>query len=471
MDSLTQIKEALNSKKISQKELLESFFTNIKAKDQDLGSFISLNEKILEEKIRPGLLSGIPIGIKDLFCTKDLKTTAGSRILENWTSPYTATAVKKLEREGAFVIGKCNLDEFGMGSTGENSYFKVVKNPWGKDRSAGGSSSGSAVAVSAGFCPASLGTDTGGSVRLPAHYCGIVGVKPSYGRVSRYGMIAYASSLDQAGVFTKTVEDASLILDVISGEDDKDATTVDKETFFQKNLNPDIKGKTVLYLDLSNLKIKLDPCVIKAQEEVLKVLKKKGCKLKPCKLPYEELAIPIYYLISTAEASSNLSRYDGLRYGYQSEKKASSLYEFYSRNRTEAFGKEVKRRILMGTFCLSTGFYDEFYFKACQIRGLIKKAFDEFFKEGDVFLSPTAVSPAPPLFEKQDPLEIYFNDQFTVFANLIGAPAMSLPWSLSKEGLPVGIQLMAQNFEEQKMFNVAYSLEKEIGQFKKPEGF
>lgn len=469
--SLSEIQKSLKEKKISQKELFEFYISKIKNHNKELNAFLNWNETALNNQKKTGPLAGIPLGIKDIFCTKGLKTTAGSRALESYIPPYTATAIQRLEKAGALIIGKCNNDEFAMGSTGENSYFGEVKNPWNKEYSAGGSSSGSASAVAGGLCPASIGTDTGGSIRLPAHYCNLVGIKPTYGRVSRYGMIAYASSLDQAGSLTWTVEDGALLLDIMSGFDPLDSTTANTPApFFQKNLNSQIKNKKVIYFDMEDFRDQVDSSVLSAQETVLKILKDKGCKLIKKKCPFLDYGISVYYLISTSEASSNLARYDGVRYGHRSSKSAKDLLEFYAFNRSEAFGPEVRRRIIMGTFCLSSGYYEEYFHKACQVRHLIQKAFNEIFSECDLILSPTASAPAPKLGAKKNPLQIYLNDQFTVFANLIGSPALSLPVSFSENKLPVGIQLMGRAFGEQDILNTALALE-EVLQINKKRAY
>ena len=463
--SLTELQKNLTQKKISPQEVLNFYLDKIEKYNKSLNAFITVNDKALN---KAGALAGIPIGIKDLFCTQGLRTTAGSKALENYIPPYTATAVKKLEEEGALVIGKCNNDEFAMGSTGKDSYFGAVKNPWNLKYCAGGSSSGSASAVAGGLCPASLGTDTGGSIRLPAHYCHLVGLKPSYGRVSRYGMIAYASSLDQAGTLTYTVEDSALLLDIICGFDPWDSTSANKPTpHFQKNLNPNIKNKRIIFFDLEGLKDQIQPEVWQAFQNCLKLLKEKGCQLIEKKWPFLDHGLSVYYLISTSEASSNLSRYDGVRYGHQSQKNPTDIQDFYALNRTEAFGKEVRQRILMGTFCLSAGYYEDYFHKACQVRNLIKKAFDELFSSCDVIVSPVASSTAPLLSSKEEPLQTYLNDKFTVFANLIGAPALSLPFAFSKDNLPIGIQLMGPAFSEQNILDVSFSLEKELKIHKK----
>ena len=474
--SLSEIQRHLKEKKISPKEVWDFYLEKINRHNENLNAFLSLNERAFESKNiknHQGPLSGIPLGIKDMFCTRGLRTTAGSRALESYIPPYTATAVDRLEKAGALIIGKCNNDEFAMGSTGENSYFGPVKNPWNPNHSAGGSSSGSASAVAGGLCPASLGTDTGGSVRLPAHYCHLVGIKPTYGRVSRYGMIAYASSLDQAGTLTRTVEDGAWLLDIISGFDPLDSTTAKIPTpFFQKNLNSQVKNKKVVYFDMEAFKDQIDPSVLSAQNICLTLLKDRGCELIEKKWPFLEYGLSVYYLISTSEASSNLARYDGVRYGHRSKRKAKDLQEFYAFNRSEAFGPEVRRRIIMGTFCLSSGYYEEYFHKAGQVRHLIQQAFDEIFSSCDVILSPVAHSPAPQLGTKKQPLQIYLNDQFTVFANLIGAPALSLPVSFSKENLPIGAQLMGKAFREQDILDLALALEEDLQIYKKrPHGF
>ena len=474
--SLSNIQKSIKSKDFSAKEVLNFYFKKIKKHNKALKAFLDLNEEVLEKRDWDNLrgpLSGIPLGIKDIFCVKGLKATAGSRMLESYIPPYTATAVQHLERAGALVLGKCNNDEFAMGSTGENSAFGSVKNPWNFKHLAGGSSSGSAAAVSAGLCPASLGTDTGGSVRLPAHYCHLVGIKPTYGRISRYGMMAYASSCDQAGTFSHTVEDGALLLDVLSGFDPLDSTTVKKAPpFFQKNLSSQIKKKKVLYFDPESFKNSLDPSILEAQKTALRVLKERGCELKEQKWPFLEYGVSVYYLISTSEASSNLSRYDGIRYGYQKLKENQSLREFYAANRSFGFGPEVRRRIFMGNFCLSAGYYEEYFYKACQVRRLIKQAFEELFSTCDFILSPVASSPAPKRDQKKEALQIYLDDQFTVFANLIGSPALSLPVCFSENKLPVGIQLLAAPFQEQEILNGALAIEEELQIYKKrPNGF
>lgn len=477
LSSVSSIAKNVRERKISVKEVFNFYLKRIEKHDSIINSFLRLNNKLLKQldTLKPeGKLAGVPLGIKDMFCTQGLKTTAGSRILENYIPPYSATVVSRLEGQGALVLGKCNNDEFAMGSTGKNSAFGITKNPWNIEHVPGGSSSGSASAVAAEFCPASLGTDTGGSIRLPAHYCNLVGIKPTYGRVSRYGMISYASSLDQAGPLTHTVEDGALILDAITGYDSNDSTTANlKPTQFYENLNSNIKGMKLAYFDLDGFKnINIHPDIIESQNKVMKILKDRGCSLKKEKWPFLDHGTSVYYLISTAEASSNLSRYDGIRYGFKTKQTVKNLAEFYSKTRGEAFGEEVKKRIFMGTFCLSAGYYNDYFQKACQVRRLIQKEFEEIFKNYDAVLCPVSTSIAPKINESSSTLESYLNDRFTVFANLAGLPALSLPVHFSKQGMPIGAQLIGPAFKEQNILNLAQAVEQELQLYKeKPNGF
>ena len=469
--TLSGIVKAIKAKKISCREVVDFYLKQIEKHNPALNAFLRLNEKGLKnlDSLKPeGPLAGVPLGIKDIFCTKGLKTTAASKMLSDYTPPYSATVVERLEQAGAFILGKCNNDEFAMGSTGESSYFGATKNPWNLDCVAGGSSSGSASAVASHLCPGALGTDTGGSIRLPAHYCNLVGIKPTYGRVSRYGMIAYASSLDQAGPLTHTVEDGALILDAITGYDSKDSTTADlPPTQLHKQMNSQVKGMKVAYLRIPDGDGSIDLDIVESQEKVLKALKARGCELTEIKWPFLDYGVSVYYLISTSEASSNLSRYDGVRYGFRSKKPAKDLKDFYSSNRSEGFGLEVKRRILMGTFCLSTGYYDEYFHKACQVRYLIKQDFEKIFKTCDAILCPVSTNTAPKIKKTVNVLKNYLNDQFTVFANLAGLPALSLPVHFSKQGLPIGAQLIGPAFKEQNILNIALALEEEFQLYKK----
>lgn len=475
--TVSEIVEKIKKKEFSPREITEFYLNKIEKEDSVLNSFITLNEKALKEAENlkeGGLLYGVPLGIKDMFCTKGLQTTAGSRMLKNFIPPYSATAVERLQKAGALLLGKCNNDEFAMGSSCETSYFGSAKNPWNKNYSPGGSSGGSAAAVAGGLCPASIGTDTGGSVRLPAHFCNLVGVKPTYGRISRYGMIAYGSSLDQAGPLTKTVKDSALILDAVTGWDSRDSTTANqKASAFHKNLNSEIKSLKVAYFSLEKLQslskgdFRIQSEIIEAQEKALKAFSERGCELIEKDWPLFHYGVPVYYLISTSEASGNLARYDGLRYGFKSSKPVRAFEEFYETNRGEGFGEEVKRRILMGTFCLSQGYYEAYFQKACQVRRLIRQSFEELFKSADIILSPMAFSKAFKLGEKIKPLDKYLNDQFTVAANLTGLPSLSAPVHFSKENLPVGVQLIGPAFEEQKILNAAFALEQEFQVWKK----
>lgn len=469
--NLVDIVKGIKAKKFSPKEITKFYLERIEKHNPKLYAYITINKDVLKEsesiKDFDKPLSGVPLGIKDVFCTQGLKTTAGSKMLKNFIPPYSATVVDRLKDAGALILGKCNNDEFAMGSTGETSYFGCSKNPWDTDRTSGGSSGGSATAVSARLCAGSLGTDTGGSIRLPSAFCHLVGIKPTYGRVSRYGIVAYASSLDQAGTLTQTVEDGALILDAISGKDEKDFTTKNEgPTNFFKNLNKNIKDLKIAYFDYEKIisykgDIQINQDIIEAQKRVLEIFKSEGCSLVQKECPLYEHGLSVYYLISGSEARSNLSRYDGIRYGFRSDKNVKNIKDFYKKNRSEGFGKEVKSRILTGSFCLSSGYYDDYFQRACRVRRIIKEGFEEIFKTCDVIISPSSFSPAPLLEKNRDFLvENYFNDQFLIFANLAGLPAMNLPVGFSKkENLPVGVQIMAPAFQEQKMLDVAFCLE------------
>lgn len=469
---LTDIRNALKSGEISVVEMTGHFLKRIESLNPKLNAIVSLNDRASEHarrldsaKDKTGLLWGLPLGIKDLFCTKGMRTTAGSKMLRDFVAPYTATTVSRLESEGAWTLAKLNLDEFAMGSSNETSFFGPVRNPWNLDCVPGGSSGGSAAAVAAGLVPAALGTDTGGSIRQPAHLCGIVGIKPTYGRVSRFGMIAYASSLDQGGPMTKSVRDAALLLQVMSGADQKDMTSSSKKV-------PDFSAE--ISTDIRNIKIGYDPSLLnsdllssdvkKAFQNAIEACKASGAILVPVTLKLIDKAVPVYYLIATSEASSNLSRFDGVRFGHRAQfdsLSGLSLDEFYSRNRSEGFGEEVRRRILLGTYALSSGFYDAYYLKAAKVRRLIQQDYFEAFKACDVILSPVSTTPAFKLGEKiKNPVEMYLNDIFTVGVNLAGLPGISVPFSLADSGLPVGIQLIGPPFEEQRLFNVGSALEK-----------
>jgi len=408
-----------------------------------------------------GPLAGVPIAIKDNMNVRGMKTTASSRILENFVPPFDATIVRRLEGAGAIIVAKTNCDEFAMGSSNENSAFGPVRNPWSLDRIPGGSSGGSAAAVASGCVPLALGSDTGGSIRQPAACCGVVGLKPSYGRVSRYGLLAFASSLDQIGPFARTVADAALALSVLAGADPCDATTASEPVpDFSAALTGDVKG-TRIGVPRAFVTEGVDEEVRRAYEAALEALRASGATLIDVDLPHAKYAVPVYYLVCTAEASSNLARYDGVKYGYRSPAAKDSLKEMYSRTRDEGFGPEVKRRIMLGTYVLSAGYYDAFYLKALQVRTLLRRDYDEAFGRADVVAMPTMPTPPFRLGEKaSDPLQMYLGDIFTVSANLAGLPGISVPCGFSTDGLPIGFQLTGRMFDEATLLRVADAYER-----------
>jgi len=416
-------------------------------------------------------LAGTIVAVKDNMVMRGVRTTAGSQILFNYKPPYTATAITRLENAGAIVIGKTNQDEFAMGSSTENSAFGPVRNPWDSDRVPGGSSGGSAVAVAAGIAMAALGSDTGGSIRQPASLSGVVGLKPTYGRVSRYGLVAFGSSLDQIGPFAKSVEDASRILAVIAGHDPSDSTSSNvRVDDYVSGLAGDIRGLRVGVVREYDMP-GLDAEVKEKVEAAIALLKELGAEAVDISLPRAEYAVPVYYLIATAEASSNLARFDGVRYGFRAEE-ATTLKAMYSRTRDEGFGAEVKRRIMLGTYALSAGYYDQFYGKAQKVRSLIDRDFRNAFQMCDVIATPTAPTPAFKLGEKaDDPLAMYLSDIYTITANLSGVPALSLPCGLSSSGLPIGIQLIGKHFDEARLLMTAHNLEQALGADFTPPGF
>lgn len=408
-------------------------------------------------------LAGAIIAVKDNILTRGVRTTAGSRMLSNYIPPYSATAVERLESAGAIIIGKTNCDEFAMGSSNENSAYGPAKNPWDRSRVPGGSSGGSAVAVAAGMAMAALGSDTGGSIRQPASFCGVVGLKPTYGRVSRYGLIAFGSSLDQIGPIARSVEDAALILKFIAGRDPNDSTSSGREVAdYVAGLRDHIRGLRI-GMPREYYGEGLDAEVRIAIESALKKFEELGAHVVEVSLPHTEYAIPTYYLIATAEASSNLARYDGVRYGFRAEG-ATNLREMYSRTRDQGFGAEVKRRIMLGTYALSAGYYDQYYGKAQRVRALIERDFREAFDRCDVIATPTSPTPAFRLGEKtDDPLKMYLSDIYTITVNLAGVPGLSLPCGLSREGLPIGLQLIGRRFDEAALLRAAYNLEQATG--------
>lgn len=417
----------------------------------------------VQEKIKAGELSGplagVPVAIKDNICTEGMRTTCSSRILYNFIPTYTATAAKALKEAGAIVLGKANMDEFAMGSTTETSYYGVTKNPWNPEHVPGGSSGGSCAAVAAREAFCALGSDTGGSIRQPSSFCGVTGLKPTYGTVSRYGLIAYGSSLDQIGPVAKDVADCAALLEVLAVHDPKDSTSVRREeTDFTAALVQDVKGMRI-GIPKDYMGEGLDPQVREAVEQAAKVLEEQGAIVEGFDLSLVEYAIPAYYVIASAEASSNLSRFDGVKYGYRTED-YEGLHNMYKKTRSEGFGEEVKRRIMLGSFVLSSGYYDAYYLKALRTKALIKQAFDRAFEKYDVILGPTAPTTAPRLGESlKDPLQMYLGDIYTVSVNLAGLPGMSVPYGIDDKGLPIGVQFIGDAFQENKVIRAGYALE------------
>jgi aspartyl-tRNA(Asn)/glutamyl-tRNA(Gln) amidotransferase subunit A len=410
-----------------------------------------------------GALHGVPIAIKDNIAVRGMQTTAGTRILEHYVSPYDATVIEKLEAAGAVIVGKTICDEFAMGSSTENCAFGPSRNPWAVDRTPGGSSGGSAVAVAAGFTPISLGSDTGGSIRQPAALCGVVGMKPTYGRVSRYGLIAFASSLDQIGPFSRSVADAATTLDVIAGADPHDSTAVSRTAAsFSGALSGDVRGMTI-GVPYGLLETGVDAGVRKAFDESLRVLASLGATLRPVELPHSRFAIPVYYLVATAEASSNLARFDGVRYGLRAERSAS-VDELYEQTRAAGFGAEVKRRIMLGTYVLSHGYYDAYYLKAQQVRTLIRRDYEQAFERVSAVAVPTSPTPAFKIGERTaDPLQMYLADVFTVSAPLAGLPAISVPCGFTDDRLPVGLQFTGRAWDEATLLRLGDAYERATG--------
>ena len=481
--TLKSLAVLLENNKISSKELTSEYLKKIEnGKDLNCYNTISQEKALIdaeksdERRKSQNLRSkydGIPIGIKDLFCTKGVTTTASSKILSNFVPNYESTVTQNCDDAGLISLGKLNCDEFAMGSTNKTSFFGSVKNPWKSVNSdnelvPGGSSGGSAAAVSGDLCVASLGTDTGGSIRQPASFTGTVGLKPSYGRVSRWGIVAFASSLDQAGPITKTVEDAAILLDIISGHDEKDSTSsVNPKENYYENLNSDIKGMKI-GIPKEFRSDKLPASTQKSWDECANLLKTNGAEIVDISLPHTMSALPAYYIIAPAEASSNLARYDGVRYGLRV--KGNDLIDMYEKTRSEGFGDEVKRRILIGTYVLSSGYYDAYYIKAQKIRSLIKSDYVEAFKKVDAILTPSTPSTAFEIAnEPSDPVQNYLNDIFTVPVNLAGLPGISIPYANDENNLPIGLQLITNSFEEQKLLNVAKNIEETINYSETPE--
>jgi aspartyl-tRNA(Asn)/glutamyl-tRNA(Gln) amidotransferase subunit A len=458
-----ELQELLHSKELTIAELTEQTFDRIKELDPKVDAFLALNEEQATKQAVEmdktevqgrGPLYGLPIGVKDNIVTEGLETTASSLILKGFNPIYNATVVDKLREAGMVIVGKLNMDEFAMGSSNENSYYKNTKNPWNLETVPGGSSGGSAAAVAAGEVPFSLGSDTGGSIRQPAAFCGVVGMKPTYGRVSRFGLIAYASSFDQIGPITRTVKDNALLLNAISGHDEKDSTSANVDVpDFTAALTGDINGLRI-GVPKEYFAQGVSEASKQAVKDALKVLEEKGATWEEISLPHSKYALSTYYILASSEASSNLSRFDGIRYGYRTEK-AGSLLEFYMNTRAEGFGDEVKRRIMLGTYALSSGYYDAYYKKAQKVRTLIKQDFDKAFENFDVIVGPTTPTPAFKIGEIiDDPLTMYANDILTIPVNLAGVPAISVPCGFDN-GLPLGLQIIGTYFDEETIYRVA----------------
>ena len=469
--TLHEASDKLRKREVSSQELTEAVFQRIAQKDGIIRSYITVcrdaaiaqakeSDDRLKRESSASPLLGIPTAVKDNLLTQGLRTTCASRILDSFIPPYDATAVAKLRSAGAVITGKTNLDEFAMGSSAENSAFFSTRNPWHLECVPGGSSGGSAASVAADQCIVALGTDTGGSIRQPAAFCGIVGLKPTYGRVSRYGVIAFASSMDQVGPMTKDVRDCALLLEAISGHDPADATSVKLPVpSYSKSLTGDIAGFR-LGIPKEYLTAGLQPAVDGAMRNAVHQLEKRGAMIEEISLPHTEYAVAVYYIIATAEASSNLARYDGMRYGQRAE--GGDLTETYMLSRAQGFGPEVKRRIMLGTYALSAGYYDAYYLKAQKVRGLIQRDFDAAFEHCDAIITPTSPTTAFKLSEKiKSPLQMYLSDICTISINLAGVPAISVPCGVDHEGLPIGMQVIGKHFDEATILRIAYAYEQQ----------
>lgn len=466
IDTLISARDAIRTKKIASVELTRQILDQIDRTERDIRAFNSLYAeramdmaKQVDEGKRAGPLAGVPIAIKDNLCTTFGTTTCSSRMLENFRSPYDASVVQKLEAAGAVIVGKTNLDEFAMGSSTENSAFKTTRNPWDVSRVPGGSSGGSAAALAAQMCCASIGSDTGGSIRQPAALCGVVGLKPTYGRVSRWGLVAFASSLDQIGPFGWTVADCAALMNVISGSDPKDSTSVPEAVpDYLANLDTPVKGLRIGIAKEFELTAGMDPEVKQAVDAAIAKYRELGAEIVDVSLPHTEYGIAAYYVIAPCEASSNLARYDGVHFGHRTKEPVKDIIELFSKSRAEGFGEEVQRRIMIGTYALSSGYYDAYYVNALKVRALIKRDFDEAFTKCDVVLSPTTPTPAFKIGEKSaDPLAMYLSDIFTVTCNIAGIPGISLPCGFTQgdRPLPIGLQLLGPTFSEEKLLRVA----------------
>lgn len=475
-----QLGQMIKKKEVSVKEAVQESLAQIAALDGTLGSFVTVDEegalkraeevqKGIDDGTITGALAGVPVAVKDNICTKDLLTTCSSKILSNFVPPYSAQAVDNLKAAGAVIVGKTNMDEFAMGSTTETSAYGVTRNPWNTEHVPGGSSGGSCAAVASCEVPYALGSDTGGSIRQPGSFCGVTGLKPTYGTVSRYGLIAYGSSLDQIGPIAKDISDCAAILELIASYDKKDSTSVKRDAYdFTSALLDDVKGMKIGipsdYLS-AGLNEEVKAAVLKAAE----VLKAKGAEVEEFQLSLVEYAIPAYYVIASAEASSNLARFDGVKYGYRA-KDYNGLHNMYKKSRSEGFGEEVKRRIMLGSFVLSSGYYDAYYLKALRTKALIRQSFDRAFEKYDVILGPVAPTTAPKLGASlSDPLQMYLGDIYTISVNLAGLPGVSVPCGTDSNGLPIGVQLIGDCFQEKKIIRAAYAYEQARGNWQAPE--
>ncbi len=469
-----ELRDKIGKGEIKSIDAVQSVFEQIERCDGKIGAFLSTFKEQAMQKAaevdarigkgeKLGALAGVPVAVKDNMCTTFGATTCGSKMLENFHSPYNATVIEKLLSADAVIVGKTNLDEFAMGSSTENSGLKKTFNPWDLTRVPGGSSGGSAAALAGQMCLASLGSDTGGSIRQPASFCGLVGLKPTYGRVSRYGLVAYGSSLDQIGPFAKTAADCALMLNVIAGHDEKDSTSVDDKTAqlpdYLANIDKPIEGLKIAVVP--ELFEGADGEVVAAVKNAIEIYKKLGAQIVEIKMPYFEYAIAAYYLIATAEASSNLARYDGVHYGHRS-KNAKDYIEVYTKSRAEALGGEVKRRIMLGTYALSSGYYDAYYLKALKVRNLIRSDFTAAFQKADCIMMPTSPTTAFKVGEKTaDPLQMYLSDVYTIAVNLAGVPAVSVPCGFDSKNLPIGLQIVGSTFEEEKLLRISKMFEKQ----------
>ncbi len=472
--TIAEASRLLQAGEMSAQELTRSVLERIESLDGEVGAYISVvADSALADARRAdealsrgegGPLTGIPLAVKDLICTQGTATTCASRILENFIPPYDATVIEKLRQAGAVVVGKANMDEFAMGSTTENSGLQLTRNPWNREHVPGGSSGGSAAAVAADLCLGALGSDTGGSIRQPASHCGVVGLKPTYGRVSRYGLVAFASSLDQIGPLAKSTRDCARLLTAISGHDRRDATSVPEPVpDYEGALERELGDLTVGIPAEFSMNEGLDPEVSAAVQNAVATIESLGARCREIRLPHVPYAVAAYYVIAPSEASSNLARYDGVKYGFR-DSSGADLLEMYRRTRSRGFGAEVQRRIIIGTYCLSAGYYDAYYRKASQVRALIREDYTRAFETCEVILSPVAPTPAPALGEiSSDPLTMYLSDIFTLSANLAGIPALSVPCGFSKTGLPIGLQLSGPHFGEETLLQVAHRYEQAAG--------